>query len=84
MGYVVDSKSVNSGRRGRKFSDQTVNLIRNIYAHRCDLTGVQIAAIFKTSPPIISMIGRQKIYKDVIHNPLSKDEICRLIHELSK
>lgn len=73
-----------STQRGCKFSDDQINLIRNIYDGFGEISGKEIAKMFHTDSPTISMIGRRKIYLKVQFIKLEKEFICNSIKELYK
>jgi len=69
-------------RRRRSLSDDTINLIRNIYDTRGDIPGITIAKMFNVSAPRISLIGKRKYYRDVPFKKICAEELCSLIREL--
>jgi hypothetical protein len=71
-------------QRGRKFSNEQINQIRNIYNSFGSISGKKIARMFNTNGPMISMIGTLKIYKDVLFTKIEKEELCNLIQTLSR
>ena len=69
-------------RRGQKFTDSEINLIRNIYDSMSEYSGIAIAKMFRTGAPMISMIGRRQIYKQVPFIKMTREEICNSIQLL--